>query len=52
MTNLQKIIDSTKKHKGLGDTVAAVTKAVGISQCEPCKKRQEQLNKVLPYKKP
>ncbi len=49
--------------KGLGDTIAkitetsgiaaaveAITKAAGIQDCG-CKKRQEQLNHLFPYKK-
>ena len=40
-----------EKSKGLGDTVAKMTKAVGIKPCEPCKRRQEKLNRLLPYKK-
>ena len=35
---------------GLGDTVAKMTKAVGIKPCGGCKKRQEWLNKKVPYK--
>ena len=32
--------------KGLGDMVASVTEALGIKQCEPCKKRQDKLNEI------
>ena len=39
-----------KKSKGLGDTVAKVTKAVGLKPCGACKKRQEKLNRLFPYK--
>lgn len=35
---------------GLGDTIAKMTKAVGIQPCGGCKKRQEWLNKKVPYK--
>lgn len=35
--------------RGLGDTVAKVLKRVGIKPCGGCKKRQERLNKLLPY---
>lgn len=38
------------KSEGLGDTVKKVTNALGIKQCEPCKKRQQRLNKMFPYK--
>ena len=37
--------------KGLGDTIAKMTKAIGIQPCGGCKKRQEALNKALPYNK-
>lgn len=37
-----------RPHYGLGDVVAAATQAVGIKPCEPCKKRQAQLNGILP----
>ncbi len=39
----------TKNAKGLGDTIASITKAVGIQPCGACKKRQEKLNKLFPY---
>ena len=42
--------ESTDKSKGLGDTVAKITKAVGIKPCGKCKKRQALLNKAFPYK--
>lgn len=36
---------------GLGDTIKQVTNALGIKQCGGCKRRQEKLNKLFPYKK-
>lgn len=39
-----------EKSKGLGDTVKKVTNALGIKQCPPCKRRQEKLNRLFPYK--
>jgi hypothetical protein len=39
-----------QKPKGLGDTIANMTKKVGIKPCGGCKKRQEKLNEVFPYK--
>jgi hypothetical protein len=38
------------KSKGLGDTIKKVTDKLGIKQCGKCKKRQEKLNKMFPYK--
>lgn len=38
-----------KKLKGLGDAIATVTDALGIEQCEGCKKRQDKYNKLLPF---
>jgi hypothetical protein len=35
--------------RGLGDLVAAATKAVGIQPCPRCKRTQEQLNKAVPF---
>lgn len=40
-----------EQSKGLGDTIAKITSAVGIKPCGGCKKRQEALNKALPYNK-
>ena len=55
-----------KKSKGLGDTVAKITKATGIKSFTQvlakngvlgkkkdcgCNKRKDQLNKAFPYKK-
>lgn len=42
---------STDRATGLGDVVANVTSAVGIKPCDGCKKRQESLNKLVPFKK-
>jgi hypothetical protein len=39
-----------RKSRGLGDTIAKATKAVGIKPCGGCKKRQAKLNKLIPYK--
>ena len=51
-----------EKSKGLGDTVAKITKATGIKKIVDsinksrgfkdcgCKKRQTSLNKLFPYK--
>ena len=54
---LQKV-DRPTKHKcitpssrGLGDTIAKMTSAVGIKPCGGCKKRQAALNKLVPYGK-
>lgn len=49
-----------KKSKGLGDTIAKVTKATGIDKAVKfiagedcgCDKRKEALNKLFPYNKP
>lgn len=43
----------TKKEepsKGVGDTVKKVTEKLGIPQCNACKKRQNKLNRLFPYK--
>jgi hypothetical protein len=39
--------------QGLGDTIAKAAKTIGIKQTEGCgcQKRQEILNKLVPYKK-
>lgn len=39
-----------KISRGLGDTIANITSAIGIEPCESCDKRKEFLNKVFPYK--
>lgn len=36
--------------RGLGDVVAKATSAVGIKPCGGCKKRQEALNKMFPFR--
>jgi hypothetical protein len=38
-----------KKLRGLGDAIATVTDALGIEQCDGCKKRQDKLNKLIPF---
>lgn len=60
-TNTQK--NETQESQGFGDTIAKVTNALGIdklaeevaqsmgkSDCG-CKKRQQKLNEMFPYKK-
>ena len=37
------------RSRGLGDTIAKATKAVGIKPCGGCRKRQEALNRLVPY---
>jgi hypothetical protein len=49
-----------KESKGLGDTIAKITKATGIDKVAKfvlgedcgCDKRKEKLNKLFPYAKP
>lgn len=36
--------------QGLGDTIAKITKAVGIKPCTPCEERRKRLNQLVPYK--
>jgi hypothetical protein len=38
-----------QQSRGLGDTIAKITSAVGIKPCGGCKKRQEKLNQMFPY---
>jgi len=35
--------------RGLGDVIARATTAVGIRPCGGCKKRQEALNRLVPF---
>lgn len=36
--------------RGLGDTIAKVTRLVGIEPCHGCKERQIRLNELFPYR--
>ena len=36
--------------RGLGDTIAKATRAVGVKPCVRCKKRQKELNDLIPYR--
>jgi len=36
--------------RGLGDTIAKAASKLGVKPCGGCKKRQNKLNKMLPYK--
>jgi hypothetical protein len=51
----KKPLSLKNKSKGFGDTVAKFTKATGLNKLAPkdcgCKKRQDKLNKIFPYKK-
>jgi hypothetical protein len=37
------------KPTGLGDVVKNITETLGIEQCDGCKKRQQQLNNLVPF---
>jgi hypothetical protein len=41
-----------RKSRGLGDTIAKITSALGVKPCGGCKKRQEALNRLVPYGDP
>tara|TARA_R100001163_G_C4996362_1_gene147106 strand:- start:315 stop:710 length:396 start_codon:yes stop_codon:yes gene_type:complete len=59
-TNSKKSKTIKNKSKGLGDTVAKVTKATGIDKAVKfiageecgCEERKEKLNKLFPYNQP
>lgn len=36
--------------RGLGDTIAKITRFLRIRQCGGCKKRQKKLNELVSYK--
>ena len=36
--------------RGLGDTIAKLTSAIGIKPCDGCKERQALLNRMVPYR--
>lgn len=38
-----------RRRRGLGDVVNDAAKAVGIPTCGGCKKRQEWLNRLVPF---
>lgn len=38
-----------RKSKGLGDTIAKITTAIGIKPCKGCEERKTALNHLLPY---
>jgi hypoxanthine phosphoribosyltransferase len=46
------IYDAPDKPRGLGDSIAKVTEAMGIKPCGGCKKRQDKLNRLFPKAQP
>jgi len=40
---------SSSQFRGVGDVIAAATKAVGIKPCSACEKRREALNRLMPF---
>lgn len=40
--------EARRPMRGLGDVVAAMTKAVGIKPCGGCRERQKRLNQLFP----
>lgn len=51
LEDLKKFLGQKQKSRGVGDTIAKITSAVGVKPCGGCKQRQEWLNEKLPYKK-
>lgn len=45
----QAVQQTAQPARGLGDVVAKATQAVGLKPCQSCKKRQEWLNKKVPF---
>lgn len=43
--------DQKLESSGLGDFVSSITQALGIEECEPCKRRKEALNRLFPWLK-
>lgn len=43
---------AVQRSRGVGDTIARITTAVGIKPCGGCAKRQAALNKMFSYKQP
>lgn len=43
-------MSEVKKSKGLGDSIKKVTDKLKIPQCPACKRRQQKLNRLFPYK--
>lgn len=44
---LERLMDK-KTYYPLGDALATLTSAFGIAECEACKKRRQQLNRLVP----
>lgn len=44
--------ETDERSRGVGDTIARITKAVGIAPCGGCERRREALNRWLPYRQP
>ena len=50
--NLKRVKDIwNQPSRGFGDTVAKITKTLGIEPCEECEERRNRWNKKLAYKK-
>ena len=45
------VLATPQRSRGLGDTIAKATKAVGIQPCAGCKRRIGWLNRKVPYKR-
>jgi len=52
INKLKKLTDGRRVvSRGLGDSMAIMLTKLGVEACESCKKRQEALNKMFPYKR-
>jgi|GEM_PF-6904444 len=52
MLTVREFLSDLRKARGLGDAVAATTRAIGIRPCAGCKHRQTILNKRFPISRP
>lgn len=41
-----------RRSRGLGDTIAKATRVLRIKPCANCRRRQQWLNKLVPYRPP
>ena len=40
-----------QESKGLGDTIAKITKSFGIKPCSGCERRRKKFNEAIEYRK-
>ena len=46
----KRLADQTQRSRGFGDSIAKLTKLLGVEPCGGCEQRRQTLNRLFPYR--